>query len=250
MIVQRRCTSCCSSVEIIPLQAERHSGNRQRLFGLPPESVFSFRPECCSASQRNGVQFQTGIAFTFDRIPHVYSYQDAEVSDELLSFGQTLLDEANDWAKQIDSKATGVLGWATAIVAFLFTQLTKTNGMVNLSLGVASGSFAMLAVRRAYKALQARKGWLWPSDRDWFEETAFGSADELKRFHIRSLHQTRRARMEIDQLKSNHLWRAEKWLVVAAVLLVAGIVVQLLSASYPVALGILRERIRMRLSGL
>ncbi|MGB8784696.1 MAG: hypothetical protein WCD02_16360, partial [Terriglobales bacterium] len=57
-------------MEIIPLQAERHSGNRQRLFGLPPESVFSFRPECCSASQRNGVQFQTGIAFTFDRIPH------------------------------------------------------------------------------------------------------------------------------------------------------------------------------------
>lgn len=69
VIVQRRCTSCCSSVENIPLQAERHSGTRQRLFGLPPESVFSFRPECCSASQRNGVQLQTGIAFTFDRIP-------------------------------------------------------------------------------------------------------------------------------------------------------------------------------------
>jgi hypothetical protein len=32
-------------------------------------SVLSFRPECCSASQRNGVQLQTGIAFTFDRIP-------------------------------------------------------------------------------------------------------------------------------------------------------------------------------------
>jgi len=70
VIVQRRCTSCCSSVENIPLQAERHSGSRQRLFGLPPESVFSFRPECCSASQRNGVQLQSGIAFIFDRIPH------------------------------------------------------------------------------------------------------------------------------------------------------------------------------------
>jgi hypothetical protein len=69
LIVQRRCTSCYSSVENIPLQAERQSGSRQRLFGLPPESVFNFRPECCSASQRNGVQLQTGIAFTFDRIP-------------------------------------------------------------------------------------------------------------------------------------------------------------------------------------
>jgi hypothetical protein len=74
VIVQRRCTSCCSSVENIPLQAERHSGSRQRLFGLPPESVFSFRPECCSASQRNGVRLQAGIAFTFDRIPHIASF--------------------------------------------------------------------------------------------------------------------------------------------------------------------------------
>ncbi len=74
MIVQRGCTSCGSSVENIPLQAERHSGSRQRLFGLPPESVFSFRPECCSASQRNGVQLQTGIAFTFDRIPQAWQF--------------------------------------------------------------------------------------------------------------------------------------------------------------------------------
>src|SRR5271167_1970188 len=53
VIVQRRCTSCCSSVNAIPLQAERHSARRQKLFGFPPESAFTFRPECCSASHRN-----------------------------------------------------------------------------------------------------------------------------------------------------------------------------------------------------
>ena len=37
---------------------------------LPTGIAFSFRPECCSESQRNGVQLQAGIAFTFDRIPH------------------------------------------------------------------------------------------------------------------------------------------------------------------------------------
>ncbi len=71
MIVQRRCASCCSSVENIPLQAERHSGGQQELFAFPPESAFTFRPECCSESQRNGVRLQTGIAFTFDRIPQL-----------------------------------------------------------------------------------------------------------------------------------------------------------------------------------
>ncbi|MGB8064065.1 MAG: hypothetical protein WCF26_19390, partial [Candidatus Sulfotelmatobacter sp.] len=40
-----------------------------KLFAFPPESAFTFRPECCSESQRNGVRLQTGIAFTFDRIP-------------------------------------------------------------------------------------------------------------------------------------------------------------------------------------
>ena len=31
--------------------------------------AFTFRPECCSDSQRNGVRLQNGIAFTFGRIP-------------------------------------------------------------------------------------------------------------------------------------------------------------------------------------
>jgi hypothetical protein len=42
----------------------------KKLFAFPPESVFIFRPECCSESQRNRVRLHTGIAFTFDRIPH------------------------------------------------------------------------------------------------------------------------------------------------------------------------------------
>src|ERR1039458_6988181 len=70
VIVQRRCTSCCSSVENIPLQAERPSARSQKLFAFPPESAFTFRPECCSESQRNGVRLHSGISFTFDRIPH------------------------------------------------------------------------------------------------------------------------------------------------------------------------------------
>src|SRR5271157_330425 len=69
-IVQCCCTSCCSPVENIPLQAERHSGRRAKLFAFPPESVSAFRTECCSESKRNRVRLQNGIAFAFDRIPH------------------------------------------------------------------------------------------------------------------------------------------------------------------------------------
>ena len=80
-IAQRPYPSRGSPVENIPLQAERDSGVRQKLFIFPPESVFTFKPECCSKSQRNGVQLQTGIALTFDRIPHLgYHFDDPELT--------------------------------------------------------------------------------------------------------------------------------------------------------------------------
>ena len=90
VIVPRRCTSCCSSVENIPLQAERHSARRQELFAFPPESAFTFRPECCSESQRNGVRLHSGIAFTFDRIPHVRIEFRKRTSEEAIKLEQQL----------------------------------------------------------------------------------------------------------------------------------------------------------------
>jgi hypothetical protein len=65
--------SLCHFLRVSP--GGKHSAPRRtpfryttKLFAFPPESAFAFRPECCSESQRNGVRFQTGIAFAFDRI--------------------------------------------------------------------------------------------------------------------------------------------------------------------------------------
>ena len=63
-------------VENIPVQGERRSGRRQKVFAFPPEWVFAFRTECCSESQRKGVRLQTGIAFAFDRIPQEHYLND------------------------------------------------------------------------------------------------------------------------------------------------------------------------------
>ncbi len=57
MIVRRRCTSCCSSVENIPLQAERHAARRQKLF--------AFQRNRRSPSDRNAVRNHNGIFFGF-----------------------------------------------------------------------------------------------------------------------------------------------------------------------------------------
>src|SRR5664279_2690797 len=105
VIVQRRCTSCCSSVENIPLQAERHSARREKLFAFPPESAFTFRPECCSESQRNRVRLHSGIAFTFDRIPH-YTHRVAISNHRLLSVdGDRVTFRWKDYAHHSASRA-------------------------------------------------------------------------------------------------------------------------------------------------
>jgi hypothetical protein len=52
-------------------QAERRSGIDLKLFGFIAESVFTFIPESCSRSPRNGVRIHPGIAFTFPRIPQI-----------------------------------------------------------------------------------------------------------------------------------------------------------------------------------
>ena len=71
VIVQRRRGLLLFVFGNIPLQAERHSGEQHKLFAFPPESAFTFTTEYCSDSQRNGVRLQTGIAFIFERIPHL-----------------------------------------------------------------------------------------------------------------------------------------------------------------------------------
>lgn len=53
-------------------QAEPGSGVGLKLFGFIAESMFSFIPESCSRSPRNGVRNHPGIAFTFLRIPHEF----------------------------------------------------------------------------------------------------------------------------------------------------------------------------------
>src|SRR5258707_13110670 len=107
----------------------------------------------------------------------VYSYADANVTDELYSFGSALLTEIRTRASNIDSKAATMLGWSTGILVFLFTQIDKHSGFVVLGWAVASGLCCLFCAIFAFLALRARGEWKWPSDKDWFEETAICDPD-------------------------------------------------------------------------
>jgi hypothetical protein len=153
----------------------------------------------------------------------IYSYEQPQVTDELYTFGAMLLNEVQERSGQIDSKAAVILGWATGILAFLFTQFSSESGWVNGAIVTTGGLFALLAVIFSYSALRARSNWRYPSDRDWFEKTALSDSDELKRFHIRSIHEVRQVQKEIAEVKGDALLKGQRFLLIAASVLAAGI---------------------------
>ena len=88
------------------------------------------------------------------------------VTDELLAFGQMLVEEVQQRVGQIDSKAAMVLGWSTAVLAFLLDRLRDVSVVWSLGLSLVGGLCALFVVILAYRALRARQGWKYPSDAD------------------------------------------------------------------------------------
>ena len=164
----------------------------------------------------------------------IYSYKEPAVTDELYAFGAMLLAEVQERSGQIDSKAATVLGWASGILAFLFTQFGNASGWVSGILATFGGIFALFAVIYSYAALRARRDWRSPSDHDWFEKTALSSADELKRFHVRSIHDVRQVEKEIADKKGTALLKAQWFLLAAAAVLAVGILWKLLLILLPI----------------
>ena len=156
----------------------------------------------------------------------IYSYEGIGVTDELVSFGQTLVAEVQQRSGQIDSKAAMVLGWSTAVLAFLFSSLRGASVTPSLGFSVIGALCALFAALQAYRALRARQGWESPSDADWFEKSALINADELKRFHIRCWHGVRQSQNALAEQKGKLLLSAQRLLVLAAAFLAAGLIVQ------------------------
>jgi hypothetical protein len=164
----------------------------------------------------------------------IYSYEDMGVTDELLAFGQVLVEEVQQRGGQIDSKAAMVLGWSTAVLAFLLDRVRDVSVVWSLGISLAGGLCALFAAILAYRALRARQGWKYPSDADWFQKSALVSGDELKRFHIRCWHEIRKSQNALVEQKGKLLLSSQWLLVIAAAFLTAALVAQVLTLLFQV----------------
>ncbi|HLW71892.1 MAG TPA: hypothetical protein VKS22_14855 [Candidatus Binataceae bacterium] len=148
-----------------------------------------------------------------------------------------LMAEVQQRSSQIDSKAAMILGWSTAVLAFLLNPLRGGGVSATLSLGlsVAGGLCALFAALQGYRALRARQDWECPSDADWFEKSALINGDELKRFHIRCWHGVRKSQNSLAEQKGTLLLSGQRLLLSAAAFLAAGLVARVLSQFFQVS---------------
>jgi hypothetical protein len=132
----------------------------------------------------------------------VYSYDSAEVTNQLYKFGETALGEIDRSLARINSRAIAVLGWSTAILAFFLVGINRASSGVGVYFLLASSVFSIVAVLCSFNALRTRGDWKSPSDESWIHQSALVREDELKRYHIRVLHDVKRWRLAITNAKS------------------------------------------------
>lgn len=170
----------------------------------------------------------------------VYAYEDTGITDELYSFGVMLLNEIGQRSAQIDTKAAITLGWATAVLAFVVSSTRQANNNFHLAVSFVAAVCALATVVFSFAALRIYDEWAWPSDRDWLEEVAFVNADELRRFHIRSIHEVRQNHKSITDRKATRLLLGQRFLVAAGAVLVLEICVRTLLALCPASISLLK----------
>jgi hypothetical protein len=147
-----------------------------------------------------------------------------EVIDQLYSFGDRLLSEARERSVRIESKAFNVLTWSLAIIAFIFTQINSTAKVsTSNKIFLIAAFLSVIAVAFSYWVIKSRNNAA-SSDEDWLCRDCLDRPDDLKMFHVRSIHKVRNESSMISDKKSIWLLCAETSLMLAGFILFSGIV--------------------------
>ncbi len=148
-------------------------------------------------------------------------YSSEEVTKELFDFGQMLLAADDERVGLIDSKATTLVGYSSAILAFLLIRGTGwTHSWPELIAIAIVGVIAGLACLSAGIALWGAQNWRQLSEVTWFpREQVLAGSDPLKRFYISAMHQVLQDNHRIANRKADQMIIAQVLVALAGVLL-------------------------------
>jgi hypothetical protein len=156
-----------------------------------------------------------------ERLLMANTYQ--ELTEELFSFGQLLLDEVQQRTAQLDTKLISLLGWTAAILAFLLvgdaSWLEST-----YKLGLATTITILLATLSSLGAVACSflgvktEVFQFSSEKDWFKTSLFDDVLTMKKYHLVSMLETHQAHNRLNERKGQRAHEAEWLLAVSAVL--------------------------------
>jgi len=145
-----------------------------------------------------------------------------EITNELFDFGRYLLDQSNARDAAIDQKASSMVGYSSAILAFLLMRgLSWADSPIKLAAFILIGALAALACCFAALALRGARNWKELSEATWFppQPEFIADEDQLKRFYITAMHQVHQENHRIVNRKADQMIVAQLAVAAAGVLL-------------------------------
>ncbi|HEY1525016.1 MAG TPA: hypothetical protein VGH51_02155 [Candidatus Angelobacter sp.] len=150
------------------------------------------------------------------------SYEDTKVTDELYSFGQTLLHDAVERLNKSDSKAGAMAGYAGGVVALLASTAKMWAGNEHswhILLPMVATALLFLAAVVAVLSLRLKKtDWLSPDE--WMKKECLESGERLRRYHILTMWGVHES-LDVAYQKKTAAIRKAEFLMLAAWLLLA-----------------------------
>lgn len=142
-------------------------------------------------------------------------------TDELYSFGLSIVQEAMEQYHRYDSKATKIAGYSGAVMALLLTQFAEWSKSLDwwaIPILFLAALVALVAAGFGLGAIALREI-PWYSPRDWFRVEVLDDSNLLRKYHILCMYLVRQSYMKESARKTVRVNAAYRSLLLAGVLL-------------------------------
>lgn len=116
-----------------------------------------------------------------------YPTSQGAITDELIRIADLLFAEAAERGRDLEAKATAIIGYSGAVAALLQVDTMWTICPLGRAALALAAVLAVGAIFAAFLTLRVRS-WKWFSDKMWFKQNAMVDAETLRRYHLLAQH--------------------------------------------------------------
>ena len=153
------------------------------------------------------------------------SYESEETTKELYDFGKMLVQECVERVHHIDSKATMLAGYSGTILALLVATSAIWKPTIDkwaMGIVFAAAFAALMAGMFAIWSFSPTR-FDWFSDNEWVDKAYLNDPEQLRRYHVLTMHNVVSLHEAISKLKTARIKSSRFMLGISATLLFAAL---------------------------